>query len=291
MTNPTATRDFLISEVEALENFDFVGIVPSGHPFELVEATRLEDGKLEVRVPGRPPGIPELPVDVRSKLRERGFASKEASDRKEPWVREAADAEEAVKLVQQLHTEVFGHKPDVKLDLGHGSHRIEHEARQKLEVARKRIEGVLKDVLGQPAERDNDGDYVLPIEGVHVMVAPRATLDGRVMVRIFAITNVGINVSPELGILLARLNFGLMIGRFALDVDHRSIWFDETLLGEMFRDEELRFAIDVVAATADEWDDRLKQMFGGVTYQEVLSGRSAEATPPTKPGEGVGMYL
>ena len=46
-----------------------------------------------------------------------------------------------------------------------------------------------------------------------------------------------------------------------------------------------------MAGTADEWDDRLKQMYGGVTYQEVLAGRTAEAAPPIKPGEGVGLYL
>ena len=86
-------------------------------------------------------------------------------------------------------------------------------------------------------------------------------------------------------------NFGMMFGRFSLDVEHRSIWFDETLLGEHFREEELRFAIEVVSTTADAWDDRLKQMFGGVTYQEMLAGHATEARPTTKPGEGVGMYL
>jgi hypothetical protein len=32
-------------------------------------------------------------------------------------------------------------------------------------------------------------------------------------------------------------------------------------------------------------------MFRGVTYQEVVAGRSSEELPPIKPGEGVGMYL
>jgi hypothetical protein len=46
----------------------------------------------------------------------------------------------------------------------------------------------------------------------------------------------------------------------------------------------------MVASTADEWDDRLKQMFGGKTYQEVLGDRNGETEPPAKPG-GVGQYL
>jgi hypothetical protein len=115
--------------------------------------------------------------------------------------------------------------------------------------------------------------------------------DGQVVIRVFTITNVGVQVNPELGLFLARLNFGLMFGRFALDTEHRSIWFDESILGDGFREEELRFVIRMIAETADGWDDRIKQIFGGVTYQEVLAGRSAEALPPIKPGEGTGMYL
>ena len=47
----------------------------------------------------------------------------------------------------------------------------------------------------------------------------------------------------------------------------------------------------MVASTADEWDDRLKQIFGGATHNEVLLGRTGEGTPPIKPGGDIGMYL
>jgi hypothetical protein len=123
------------------------------------------------------------------------------------------------------------------------------------------------------------------------MIAPRATPDAQIVIRVFAITNVDVGVTPDLGLFLARLNFDLMFGRFALDAEHRAIWFDESLLGEHFREEELRFAIRMVSSTADGWDDRLKQMFGGMTYQEALTGPTAQAAPPTKPGKGTGMYL
>ena len=42
--------------------------------------------------------------------------------------------------------------------------------------ARKRIEMIAADLLGRAAEQDDDGDYVMPIEDVHVMVSPRASL-------------------------------------------------------------------------------------------------------------------
>lgn len=291
MSDPAAARAFLESEVEALEAFGFLAVAPAGRPLHTVEVTRLEDGALEVRVPGRPPVLPELPVPVRSALREHGLASEDPADRTKPWARRVDDAAAAVALVQELHTEAFAEKPDAPIDVAHGSHQLEHEARQKLAHARTRIEAIVEDLLGQRPERDGDQDYVLPVEDVHVVVAPRAAMDGQIVVRVFTICNVGVNVTPELGLFLARLNFGLMFGRFALDVEHRSIWFDEMLLGEEFREEELRFAIRMVASTADGWDDRFKEMFGGATYQEVLAGRTSESAPTTKPGQGVGQYL
>jgi hypothetical protein len=286
MTDPAAARTFLLSEVEALEPFAFVAVGPAGKPLSVLEVTRREDGGLEVRVPGRPRIVPELPVPVRGALRERGFASADPADPGEAWVRAVPDAGAAVELVQKLLGEVLGEKPGVALDIAHGSHKASHEARLRLAKVRERLEQVMAGMIGHRPEQDADGDYVVPANDVHVMVAPRVAAGGPVVVRVFAITNVGVGVTPELGLFLARLNFGLMFGRFALDVEHRSIWFDETLLGDQFSDEELRFTIEVVASTADEWDDRLKQMFGGATYQEVVTSGAGHEPPPVKPGAG-----
>jgi hypothetical protein len=285
MTAPRIVSGYLEAEVESLAPFDFVAFGPARTPFHFVELTRGEDGRLEVRVPGRPHGVPPLTLPVRSALHERGFASSNPSDPLQPWSREASDAASAVELALRVLREVFEAKPDAALDVLHGSHRAEHEARQRLAQVRQRIERMLGE-MGKRPEQDEDGDYFLPEGDVRIFVAPRIAPDGPTVVRVFAITNVGVTVSPELGLFLARLNFGLMSGRFALDADHQSIWFDETLLGDQFSAEELRLTVQIVASTADHWDDRLKQMFGGATYQEVLSGRSGHAAPPTKPGEG-----
>jgi len=53
---------------------------------------------------------------------------------------------------------------------------------------------------------------------------------------------------------------------------------------------------DVVVVTEPvEWDDRLKQMFGGATYQELQRLRGEFEPMPSKPGgsrdTGVGLYL
>jgi hypothetical protein len=286
MTDPVAARAYLQAEVESLELFDFVALGTPGKPLHFVEVTREQDGRLVVRVPGRPPGLPPLSGGERSALHERGFASAKPADPREPWDHAVGDGAAAVDLARRVLVEVFEEKPDGALDVLHGSHKAECEARQRLADARARVEKALIAISGRRPEQDADGDYWIPMGDVRVAVAPRVAPGGPAVVRVFAITNVGVSVTPELGLLLARLNFGLMFGRFALDAEHQAIWFDETLLGDQFRDEELRFTIQVVASTADQWDDRLKQMFGGATYQEALTDGAAHPAPPTKPGQG-----
>jgi hypothetical protein len=286
MADPTARSLFFQSEVEALEPFGFVVLGPAGAPLHGVEVTRREDGRLEVRVPGRPPILPALGLAERSALHERGFTCSDPADPLQPWVHEVGDAAAAVALAQRVLVEVFAEKPDAPVDVLHGSHKAEHEARMRLAEVRGRVERVLTGLLSRRPEQDEDGDYLIPRGDVRVVVAPRVAPGGPAVVRVFCITNVGVSVTPELGLLLARLNFGLMFGRFALDAEHQSIWFDETLLGDQVSDEELRFTIQVVATTADQWDDRMKQMFGGSTYQEVLAGRVGQQPPLIKPGQG-----
>jgi hypothetical protein len=291
MPTPDATQAYLCGEVDQLSPLEFVALVPPGRPLHIVEILRGEDQKLQVRVPGRPSVAPELPIPMRSALSDRGFVSADAADPAQAWSKDIENAAAAIELASSLHRELFGEKPDVSMDVIHGSRMEEHEARQKLAFVRERVGELLSHVVEEVPSRDQDGDFQLSIGDVQVTVAPRALPGGPVIVRVFAVTNVDVAVAPELGLFLARLNFGLMFGRFALDAEHNAIWFDETLLGCEFSDEELRFAVQVVATTADEWDDRLKEMFGGSTYQEALKRRDQAAPPPVKPGEGRGLYL
>lgn len=286
MSDPATARAFLLAEVEALEPLAFVLTSPAGKPLHVVEMTRSDGGAFEVRIPGRPPIVPELPVAVRSALRERGFASEKPADQTVSWVHAVADAAAAVDLAIRVLTEVFEEKPDAALDVAHGTHRAEYEALRKLAEIRERLGSMLTEIAGTRPEQDEDGDYLLPMGDVRVTVAPRVAPGGPVIVRVFAITNVGVTVAPELGLFLARLNFRLMVGRFALDAEHASIWFDETLLGDQLNIDALRFTVGIVASTADEWDDRIQQMFGGATYQQVLQGNAEQSRPPVKPGSG-----
>jgi hypothetical protein len=295
MRDPASARAFLENEVAALEAFDFVTVEPSGRPLHRLEFGRTESQALELRVPGRMPLLPPLDEAEQSALSERGFVNDDADNRTRPWILPVTDAAEAISHAERIMQEVFNEKPDVALDILHGSHRTAHEAMVKLAAVRERVERVITEAMGSKPAQDPDQDYVLPIGDVQVTVAPRVLPGGPAIVRVFAVTNVGVNVVPELGLFLARLNFGLMFGRFALDAENDSIWFDETLLGDQLNEEALKFAIQVVASTADEWDDRIVQMFGGVKFGDSENGDAARGSLRTKPGEaqqlGQGLYI
>jgi hypothetical protein len=286
MTDAAAKRAFLVGEVEALEPLSFLALGPPGKVLSFVEVARDHGGALEVRIPGRPPGVPRLPDAGLQLLRRGGFVSERPEDPTQPWARGAGSAEEAVEIARGLLVDLFGEKPDGTTDVIHGSHHAEHQARERLRALRARIEPMLEAIAGRACEQDPDGDYLLSVGDVRVVIAPRVVPKGVPVVRTFTVTNVGVTVSPELTVLLARLNFDLMFGRFVVDVAHATIWFDETLIGANVGEAELRFVIELVASTGDFWDDRLKQMFGGITYQEALKSESYRQALAQKPGQG-----
>jgi len=236
---------YVESEFESLEPFDFVAIAPGGRGFHMVEVCRGENHELEVRVPGRPPFIQALSEDERSSLLEHGFASEDPENMALAWVREAKDAGEALEVAREVIHQIFGEKQDIRYDVFHGSHRAEHEAKQKLAEVRIHVESVITEVMKAPPVQDEDGDYLLALGDVQVVVAPRSMPGGPTLVRVFTVTNVGITATPDLGLMLSRLNFNTAFGRFSIDAERNAILFDETLLGDPLNQEALRFAIDI----------------------------------------------
>ena len=87
MTDPATVREFLEAEIEALEPLAFVALGTPGRALQFVEVARSVEGWLEVRIPGRPPGFPELGEPERSLLVRQGFASEKPEDAARPWSR------------------------------------------------------------------------------------------------------------------------------------------------------------------------------------------------------------
>ena len=278
-------HEFLLDQIGRLDPFEFVMVGSPTSPFVALEVGRTESDGFEVRVPPRLPERP-LPVPKRTRLVEAGFRSVDPAEPLEPWVVSVADAAAAIDVASSALRDVFDAQVGETINLLHGSHRAEHDADQQLQELRQHVETLLTEFIGHRPERDSDDDFVYPTDHVRVIVAPRVVAGACAVVRIIAITNAGVTVSPELGLFLARLNFGLVFGRFALDAQHHAIWFDESLLGEHLSAEQLQFTITTVAQTAGEWAGRLKHMFGGQTDGDI-----GVAVHDAAPKPGTGGYL
>lgn len=284
MSDPAAARRaFLDAQVANLEPLGFIIVGLPQPPFDAIQARREEDGTFVVEIAGRDASAPFTDEQAK-RLGELSFEAKG-----DTWVgKPAPDATKAIEVVERVLSEVLAVDPATPIDVRHGTLRDERAAEAKLAEMRAFIEPVLEELVGTKVLQDADGDYVLELSEMRVFVAPRAAPGRPPIIRVFAITNAGLNLTPDLGLFLARLNFSLAFGRFSIDTDRRAVWFDETLLGDQVTKDELTFVIGVVATTAAEWDEKIAQLFGG-TFRgsEASVPPATEAAPvPAKPGQG-----
>ena len=115
--------------------------------------------------------------------------------------------------------DAFEEKPDLAIDVAHGSHRPEKEAQLRFVAIRERIERVATEILG--ARHPRTATAITSSRSATCTLSwPRARFRADRSSSCVRDTNAGVKVVPELGLFLARLNFGLTFGRFALDGDH-----------------------------------------------------------------------
>lgn len=284
--SPTV-NEFLHDQIGRLAPFDFISVGSASGPFLALEVYKNEAEGLEVRIPPRAPAMP-LPEPNKTALADAGYSINDANRPQEPWIRPVADAEAAIEVIVSTLTKIFGIEIEGEINLVHGNRRAEHEVAQQLEAYRASIEALLNQIFSKTPAQDSEGDFILPFEHMQITVAPRIVPGAPPVLRVFAITNTGVTVAPELGLFLARLNFGMMFGRFALDAENAAIWFDETLVGDITQ-ENLAFTLNLVAQTTSQWDKQLQQMFGGNVHAD--SGQNELPLQP-KPGfAGYNGYL
>jgi len=117
---------------------------------------------------------------------------------------------------------------------------------------------------------DQDDDFALPYaEGVTVYVSPREWTEGKTVVQVASITNRGMRVDDELGMFLAIENGTLLFGKLALYPDRPEVRVEHPLLGDWLNRAELETAVHVVAQVADDYDDKIKDRWGGKKFRET----------------------
>ena len=278
---PSPRRAFLQHQLGLLEPFGFVAMsAPLGGADKaegaaLIEVSRTEDGAVFQLIAG---ALPELPDAASQSLTEAGFTVADGRAR-----REMASPDEATQAVETALA-ALGADSGGRLDLHHGSHRAEVERERHRQAILERVRTVLATVVDMSmVEVDSDGDFTFAFESTRVFVGVRALRGGHLVIRVFAITNVNVEPSPGLGLFLATTNFTLAFGRFSLDPHNNAVWFEHNLPGEAFADEELALIVRMVAQTADEFDERIQEMFGGDLFNPPGEPGPAEA-PKDAPG-------
>ena len=143
---------------------------------------------------------------------------------------------------------------------------------------REHVGGLLRAFLGG-YEVDMWGNFTFVHEGARVFVTVGMSPIGP-QVGVFSITNLEIDLTPELAGFLLTTNHKLGFGAFSYDPENRAIWLRHTLLGTMLDGPELQSAVIAVASTAAYFDDRIRDRFGGRAFHDAPEDVQKRAKPP-----------
>lgn len=131
---------------------------------------------------------------------------------------------------------------------------------------RSRVEEHLCQQYGD-APTDRSGDFTVLLGPVAVWVRPEI-VDGRALVRVWAITNVGMRVEDALARHLLETNARLPFGGLGLDERQPAVVFSDDLLGDYLTRAELALAVAMAAGTTVEVGPAIKERFGGRLFGE-----------------------
>lgn len=122
----------------------------------------------------------------------------------------------------------------------------------------------VKEIFGELAVRERDDAPVLAIlHGsalINMAVYPWGDDDAVVQTRSYVVT--GAEPTQDLMQYLLHENDRMRFGAFGLDKDN-DIFFEYAIVGATVDREELKAAAVAVALTADDYDDKIVERFGG----------------------------
>jgi hypothetical protein len=146
------------------------------------------------------------------------------------------------------------------------------------EDLRTHVGGLLRSILGG-YEVDAFGNFTFVHEGARVFVTVGGSPIGP-HVGVFCVTNVDVDLEPELATFLLTTNHTLGFGSFSYDPSNRAVWLRHTLLGTTLDVPELQAAVAAVSTTAAALDDTIKERFGGRRFQDAPSEMQRRMEPP-----------
>jgi hypothetical protein len=128
----------------------------------------------------------------------------------------------------------------------------------------KRVNGYLHDVFGEMVKVLPDSPHFLLQTGSalsHIVILPWGDDDAVVSVR--AYVAYGSDLRPDLLKFLLEQNDRMRFGAFGIDSDG-DIFFEHTIAGSTCDKEEVRASTIAVTQTADRYDDKIIERWGGM---------------------------
>jgi hypothetical protein len=143
---------------------------------------------------------------------------------------------------------------------------------------REHVGELLRAILGG-YEVDAFGNFTFAHEGARVVVTIGRSPIGP-QVGVFSVTNLDVDLTPELAGQLLTANHTMAFGSFSYDVANRAVWLRHTLHGSTLDLPELQSAVAAVATTASRVDDQIRDRFGGRTFEEAPDEVQRRVEPP-----------
>lgn len=147
------------------------------------------------------------------------------------------------------------------------------------EDLREHVGALLRAILGGH-EVDAFGNFTFTYEDARVFVTVGGSPIGP-QVGVFSVTNVDLDLSPELARFLLTTNHTLGFGAFSYEPGNRAVWLRHSLLGTALDLPELQSAVAAVATTAASLDHTIRDRFGGRTFQEAPGDVQRRVEPPS----------
>lgn len=147
---------------------------------------------------------------------------------------------------------------------------------------RVHVGDLLRTMLGG-FQVDAWGNFTFTHDDARIFVTVGQTPIGP-QVGVFSITNVDIELTPELASFLLTTNHRLGFGSFSYDPESSSVWLRHTLLGTTLDGPELQSAVAAIASTAADVDEPIRDRFGGRAFHDAPEDVQSQAKPPA-PGD------
>lgn len=143
---------------------------------------------------------------------------------------------------------------------------------------RQHVGDLLRAMLGG-YKVDAFGNMTFDHEGARVYVTVGPGGFGP-QVGVFSITNVELDLSPELATFLLTSNHRMAFGAFSFDAENRAVWLRHSLLGGTLDGPELRGAVLSVAGLAARVAPAISERFGGRRFVDAPAEQQERAHPP-----------